>query len=183
MSNIYLSLKRHDFNGGEWRYKWNTVFCCLSVDIKFWINHLSNSIFSKYVSYWGHKICILLRTQFQSKDKPNLVVAFCSIFVNATIVNQNWKFDVESFLGKVQRCAKKWSLGCESFLPGPAWLLLNKTDLIFDPSLYRDGPKLRALGCKNISKALFGCCLAKQVHFLAHIWTCYFANALFCGPW
>ena len=35
-----------------------------------------------------------------------------------------------------QRLAKKWSLGCENILPGPAWLLLSKTGPLFGPSLY-----------------------------------------------
>ena len=35
----------------------------------------------------------------------------------------------------VQRWAKKWSLGCGNFLPGPAWLLLSKTGPLFSPSL------------------------------------------------
>ena len=38
---------------------------------------------------------------------------------------------------QIQRWAKQWSLGCENFLPGPAWLLLNKTGPLFGPSLYK----------------------------------------------
>ena len=36
----------------------------------------------------------------------------------------------------VRSWAKKWSLGCGNFLPGPAWLLLSKTGPRFGPSLY-----------------------------------------------
>ena len=36
----------------------------------------------------------------------------------------------------LQRWAKKWSLGCVNFLPGPAWLLLSQTAPLFSPSMY-----------------------------------------------
>ena len=35
----------------------------------------------------------------------------------------------------IQRWAKKWSPGCENFLPGHAWLVLSKTVHHFSPSL------------------------------------------------
>ena len=36
----------------------------------------------------------------------------------------------------LQRWTKRWTLGCEKFLPGPAGLLLSKTGPPFSPSLY-----------------------------------------------
>ena len=36
----------------------------------------------------------------------------------------------------IQGSAKRWALGCENFLPGPAWLLLSKTGPPFSPYLY-----------------------------------------------
>ena len=38
----------------------------------------------------------------------------------------------------IQRWAKRWALGCEIFLPGPAWLLLSKSGPPFSLSLYVD---------------------------------------------
>ena len=38
----------------------------------------------------------------------------------------------------VQRWTLLWTLGCEKFLPGLAWLLLSKTGSLFSPSLYKD---------------------------------------------
>ena len=36
----------------------------------------------------------------------------------------------------IQGSAKRWALGCENFLPCPAWLLLSKTGPPFSPYLY-----------------------------------------------
>ena len=36
----------------------------------------------------------------------------------------------------IQRWTLLWTLGCEKFLPGLAWLLLSKTGPLFSPSLY-----------------------------------------------
>ena len=36
----------------------------------------------------------------------------------------------------VQGFTKRWALGCEKFVPSPAWLLLNKTGPPFSESLY-----------------------------------------------
>ena len=36
----------------------------------------------------------------------------------------------------IQRWTKRWALGCEKFLPGPAWLLLSRPCPPFSPSLY-----------------------------------------------
>ena len=36
---------------------------------------------------------------------------------------------------EVQRFTIRWALGCEKFLPSPAWLLLSKTGPLFSASL------------------------------------------------
>ena len=41
----------------------------------------------------------------------------------------------------VQGFTKRWALGCEKCLPGPAWLLLSKTGPPFGLSLYRGANK------------------------------------------
>ena len=50
-------------------------------------------------------------------------------FVRAHIRKQRLKIRIRSWV-------KKWSLGCESFLTGPAWLLLSKTGPFVSKSLY-----------------------------------------------
>ena len=61
----------------------------------------------------------------------------------------------------VQRCTKRWALGCKKFLPGPAWLLLSKTGPPFGPSLYR--PKSRRAWHEFVGQRL---CSAKRPSFL-----------------
>ena len=68
-------------------------------------------------------------------------------FLSVTSVQQcaiewqspNWNMEEKvrhSFRFSLQTWAKKWSLGCENFLPSPAWFLLSKRGPLFSPSLY-----------------------------------------------
>ena len=68
-------------------------------------------------------------TRFQKVDPDcdALTVRLNSYQVKDRDVHKN-----QSHSEYVQRFAKRWALGCETFLPGPAWLLLSKTG----PTLY-----------------------------------------------
>ena len=44
---------------------------------------------------------------------------------------------LHNFVRSVQRWAQRWALGCRTFLPGPAWLMLSKTGPPFSPFLYK----------------------------------------------
>ena len=41
------------------------------------------------------------------------------------------------FTLRIQSPRKKFVCGCEKFLPGSAWVLLSKTDILFSGALYR----------------------------------------------
>ena len=44
--------------------------------------------------------------------------------------------DLLQIQDSIQGFTKRWALGCEKFLPGPAWLLLSKTGPPFSASMY-----------------------------------------------
>ena len=64
--------------------------------------------------------------QMRGASRETLSSAATALSADSTITTEHDQ-RVSTATFTVQRWTKRWALGCEKFLPGPAWLLLSKT--------------------------------------------------------